>query len=95
LDFLGVSILDIIFTCVSFSFVRKVRHTAGTAIQQTLQRRKKTFTPETLVDNLSSYTLQIVVQDDYQPMHVDKQMEKDAVLKVVWLGSAEQAELSR
>lgn len=48
-----------------------------------------------LVDNLSSYTLQIVVQDDYQPMHVDKQMEKDAVLKVVWLGSAEQAELSR
>jgi len=36
----------------------------------------------------------IVVQDDYQPMHVDKQTEKDAVLKVVWLGSAEQAELS-
>ena len=36
-----------------------------------------------------------MVQDDYQPMHVDKQTEKDAVLKVVWLGSAEQAELSR
>lgn len=36
----------------------------------------------------------IVIQDDYQPMHVDKQTEKDAVLKVVWLGSAEQAELS-
>ncbi|KAI0277345.1 exocyst complex component sec15 subunit [Russula aff. rugulosa BPL654] len=36
----------------------------------------------------------IVVQDDYQPMHVDKQTEKDAVLKVVWLGSVEQAELS-
>jgi len=51
--------------------------------------------PEKLVDNLSSYTLQIVVQDDYQPMHVDKQTEKDAVLKVVWLGSAEQVELSR
>jgi hypothetical protein len=28
LDFLGVSILDIVFTCVSFSFVREVRHTA-------------------------------------------------------------------
>ncbi|KAF8488489.1 exocyst complex component sec15 subunit [Russula emetica] len=36
----------------------------------------------------------IVVQDDYQPMHVDQQTEKDAVLKVVWLGRAEQAELS-
>ena len=36
-----------------------------------------------------------MVQDDYQPMHVDKPTEKHAVLKVVWLGSAEQAELSR
>ncbi|KAI9507508.1 exocyst complex component sec15 subunit [Russula earlei] len=36
----------------------------------------------------------IVVQDDYQPMHVDKPTEKDAVLKVVWLSSAERAELS-
>ncbi|KAI0250002.1 exocyst complex component sec15 subunit [Lactifluus subvellereus] len=36
----------------------------------------------------------IVVQDDYQPMHVDKPTEKEAVLKVVWLSSAEHAELS-
>jgi hypothetical protein len=36
-----------------------------------------------------------VVQDDYQPMHVDKPTEKDAVLKVVWLSGAEKAELSR
>jgi len=35
-----------------------------------------------------------VVQDDYQPMRVDKQTEKDAVLKVVWLSSAEKAELT-
>jgi len=28
-------------------------------------------------------------------MHVDKPTEKDAVLKVVWLSSAEKAELSR
>ncbi|KAH9960410.1 exocyst complex component sec15 subunit [Russula dissimulans] len=36
----------------------------------------------------------IVVQDDYQPMHVDKLTEKDAVLKVVWLSNAERAELA-
>ncbi|KAI0265860.1 exocyst complex component sec15 subunit [Gloeopeniophorella convolvens] len=36
----------------------------------------------------------IVLQDDYQPMHVDKPTEKDAVLKVVWISSAEQAELA-
>jgi hypothetical protein len=47
-----------------------------------------------LVDSLFSHTSQLVLQDDYQPMHVDKQTEKDAVLKVVWLSSAEQAELS-
>ena len=47
------------------------------------------------MDNLFGDSLQIVVQDDYQPMHVDKPTEKDAVLKVVWLGSGEQAELSR
>ncbi|KAH9998257.1 exocyst complex component sec15 subunit [Russula vinacea] len=39
-------------------------------------------------------TLEIVVQDDYQPMHVDKPTEKDAVLKVVWISNAEHAELS-
>jgi exocyst complex component 6 len=47
-----------------------------------------------LVDSLFSYMFQIVVQDDYQPMHVDKPTEKDAVLKVVWISNAEHAELS-
>ncbi|KAN0128553.1 Exocyst complex subunit Sec15-like domain containing protein [Lactarius tabidus] len=36
----------------------------------------------------------IVVQDDYQPMHVEKPMEKDAVLRVVWLSNSEQTELA-
>ncbi|KAI0306856.1 exocyst complex component sec15 subunit [Multifurca ochricompacta] len=36
----------------------------------------------------------IVIQDDYQPMHVDKPSEKEAVLRVVWISSAEKAELA-
>ncbi|KAI9447688.1 exocyst complex component sec15 subunit [Lactarius indigo] len=36
----------------------------------------------------------IVVQDDYQPMHVDKPLEKEAVLKVVWISGSEQSELA-
>ncbi|KAH9985200.1 exocyst complex component sec15 subunit [Russula compacta] len=36
----------------------------------------------------------IVVQDDYLPMHVDTPTEKNTVLKVVWLSSTEKAELS-
>ncbi|KAF8270908.1 exocyst complex component sec15 subunit [Lactarius quietus] len=35
----------------------------------------------------------IVVQDDYQPMHVEKPIEKEAVLRVVWLSGSEQSEL--
>ncbi|KAH9002467.1 exocyst complex component sec15 subunit [Lactarius hatsudake] len=34
----------------------------------------------------------IVVQDDYQPMHVEKPLEKEAVLKVVWISGSEQSE---
>ncbi|KAI0068510.1 exocyst complex component sec15 subunit [Artomyces pyxidatus] len=37
----------------------------------------------------------IVLQDDYQPMHVEKPAEKEAVLKVVWLSKIEQDELTR
>ncbi|KAH9021143.1 exocyst complex component sec15 subunit [Lactarius pseudohatsudake] len=36
----------------------------------------------------------IVVQDDYQPMHVEKPLEKEAVLKVVWISGSEQSELA-
>lgn len=35
----------------------------------------------------------IMVQDDYLPMHVDTAVEKDAVLKMVWLNKAEQDQL--
>ncbi|KAI0048060.1 exocyst complex component sec15 subunit [Auriscalpium vulgare] len=37
----------------------------------------------------------IVLQDDYQPMHVEKAAEKDAVLRVVWIKRSEQEELTR
>jgi hypothetical protein len=39
-DSLGISILDIVSTCVGFPPIREVRYFTGTTIQQTLQRRK-------------------------------------------------------
>ena len=36
---------------------------------------------------------QIILQDDHLPMLVQNTAERDAVLTVVWLSSAEQAEL--